>query len=280
MSTDTELSFELIASEVLKLRPFVRSNKLELVLSCRNLFSVDMCSKSPYCIAYTKERLQDEWREIGRTENMFNTVDPKWIDSVDVHCNSLTEQHLMFEVLDSDCNGSSKFLGAFETTVEELIPFLFEEFVARLEGPSKRVDYGEIVIVTGIMSGCRQFIDISFSAQNLKKLSWFHKNCPFLVINRLNSDGTFSVIATTDIAQETQNPIWDTVRMRASSLCRSNLDHVIRIDCFDYRTRGHQKLIGSCLTSIRKLSYSALVLTKFRDDNITGTLKIHRIQVL
>lgn len=277
---ETGLSTERIVREVERIRPFVKTSKLELILSCRILYHVDRMRKSPYCIIYMKENDQDEFREIARTEYIYDTLHPEWAESVIVEYNPRIAQKIMFEVYNDKSCGRAPLLGEFSTTLAELAQYLDGEFVGPLKGFSSRIDYGDFIIVPGVVSGDKQIVDISFCAHNLEKLSWIHKNDPFLVINRLNRDGSYSVIDRNNVADATQNPVWKTLRMRPSSLCYNNLDHVIRIDCIDYRHYGEHRLIGSGYTTLRKLSHSPLILTKYEADNITGTLNIHHIRVV
>lgn len=278
-SSNIGLAEDLIAREVMKIRPFTKSKHLELILSCRNLYNMDKTNKSPYCIIYIKEHEDDDYREIGRTEVILNSMDPSWSESIIIKFNSRLTQYIMCEIHDNDMNGTSEYMGRFTTTLAELVPYLNMEFVGQVKGYSNRVDYGDFIIVPGIVSGVKQSLDVSFCAHKLKKVAWFHNNDPFIVVNRMNDDGSFSVIARTKAARSTQNPIWSSIRMRVSSLCYGNLDHVLRFDCYDHRVSGYHKYIGSCHTSMRMLSHAPLMISKYRADNYTGILNIHEIHV-
>lgn len=113
---------------------------------------------------------------------------------------------MKFEVWDKDINGAD-FLGRFETKLGDLVSISGREFHGKLTGVPNR-DCGEIVIVTEEVQSCRQIAHIQFRAENLKRFSWLCSNDPFLVLSRSNEDGSYSVVAKTDVVKATQNPTW------------------------------------------------------------------------
>lgn len=149
--------------------------------------------------------------------------------------------------------GDSEFLGQFETTVGELVSYSGRQFIGKLTGISHR-DCGEIVIVTEEVQSCKQLAEIQFRAEKLTKFSWFYSNDPFLVISRSNEDGTYSVVFKSETASSTQNPTWRPFKIRATTLCNGDFDRNIKIDCYDHRSNGSHKLIGTCYTNLRTLS--------------------------
>lgn len=104
------------------------------------------------------------------------------------------------------------------------------------------------------MSACKQNIHIHFQAKHLDKLCWYSRNDPFLLLYRSNEDGSSSVVARTEVAKSTQNPKWQPITTKARTLCNGDYDRSIKIECYDSRSNGDHKLIGTCHTCLRTLS--------------------------
>lgn len=230
----------------------VPTSQIELTLSCINLLNTDVLSKSdPYCIVQMKESWQNRYFEIGRTEKIDDNLNPEWVKKFVVNYNFETVQKMRFEVWDVDPNGSD-FLGEYETTLADIVSYSGRQFRGKLKHTTAR-DAGQIVIVTEEVSACKQSIEMQLQARNLEKQCWIWRNDPFLVISRSNEDGSFSVVHKTEVDRSTQNPRWKPIRITARTLCNGDHDRSIKIDCFDSRTDGDHKLIGTCHTSLRIL---------------------------
>lgn len=113
-------------------------------------------------------------------------------------------------------------------------------------------------------------------------------NDPFLVISRSNEDGSYSVVTKTEPVRSTQNPTWNPFTIRATTLCNGDCERNIKIDCYDHRSSGSHKLIGTCYTNLRSLMIAdqtpmMLINEKKRKANPShgsdGVLKVANIKV-
>ena len=54
--------------------------KAKSLILCRNLVQRDRFARSvePLCILYFKSRGTHQWKEVGRTERLLNTLSPEW----------------------------------------------------------------------------------------------------------------------------------------------------------------------------------------------------------
>lgn len=229
------------------------TSQIEMTLSCRNLLNKDILSKSdPYCMVQMKDSWTEKFVEIGRTETVNDNLNPEWVKKFIISYNFETVQKMRFEVWDVDPDGKD-FLGQFETTLAEIVAFSGRQFIGKLTGiPGK--DCGDLIIVTEEISSCKQIVQMQFRAKSLTKMSWLWRNDPFLVLSRSNEDGTFSVVLKSEPVSSTQNPLWMPITMRVRTLCNGDYDRTIKIDCYDNRSNGDHKLIGSCHTNLRTLS--------------------------
>lgn len=271
------------------LAPFTTGNEptsqIEMTLSCRNLLNTDILSKSdPYCMVQMKGSGQDKFYEIGRTETIDDNLNPEWVKKFIINYNFETVQKMLFEVWDVDPNGQD-FLGRFETTLADIVACSGRQFVGRLVGLPGR-NCGELVIVTEEVATSKQIVNIEFCARDLKKLSWFVSNDPFLVISRANEDNSYSVVVKTEFVRSTQKPRWKKVVVRAVSLCNGDYDRNLKIDCYDHRSNGDHKLIGTCHTSLRALSgslreniYTFIKKKPNGDEQQNGYLEMTKLEI-
>lgn len=263
------------------------TSQIEMTLSCRNLINTDILSKSdPYCMVQMKESWQDKYFEIGRTETIDDNLNPEWVKKFIINYNFETVQKMRFEVWDVDPNGQD-FLGEFETSLADIVSYSGRQFVGRLTGIPGR-NCGDIVIVTEEVVTCKQIVAFELRAKQLRKQSWLLSNDPFLVISRANEDGTFSVVLKTEVVYSTQNPKWKRIVIRVTGLCNGDYDRNLKIDCYDNRSNGAHKLIGTCYTSLRALTGDLasnvypLMHPKHRKDGVpmmSGHLELLAIEV-
>lgn len=258
---------------------------IEMTLSCRDLPNMDVLSKSdPYCIVQMKEFWQDRFFEVGRTEKINDNLNPEWVKKFLINYNFETVQKMRFEIWDVDPDGND-FLGEYETTLGDIVASSTgRQYSGKLRQQSG-YSRGEIVIVSEEVSACKQSIEIQLRAKDLEKLCWFVRNDPFLVISRSNEDGSHSVVTKSEVKNSTQGPVWKMMKLSARSLCNGDYDRSIKIDCYDKRSDGDDKLIGSCHTSMRILTKGACDENKYWLTNAkkgkqnTGLLELMSIKV-
>lgn len=228
------------------------TSQIEMTISCKNLLNADYTSKSdPICIVKMKQSWQDEYFEVGRTEQIDDNLNPEWVRKFLISYSFETVQKMRFEVYDVDPDGKD-FLGEFETTLADVVAYSGRQFVGKLTGVSGR-DCGQLILVTEEVSTCKKMVQMQLAARDLEKLCWFVSNDPFLVLSRSNEDGTYSVVFKTEIGHSS-NHRWKPINIHARTMCNGDFNRSIKIDCFDNRSNGDHKLIGTCYTTLHELS--------------------------
>lgn len=198
-----------------------------------------------------KESWQEHFVVFGRTESITDNLNPEWVKKLLINYSFETIQKLKFEVWDKDPT-KDEFLGEFSTTLAEIVAFSGRQFIGKLSGVSSR-DCGQIILVTEEVSSCKKTVEMQFAAKNLVKKLWFASNDPFLVLSRSNEDGTHSVVYKTERGHS-QDHQWKPIHLHSRTLCNGDFDRTIKIDCFDNRSDGDHKMIGTCYTSLNELS--------------------------
>ncbi|XP_062577655.1 copine-5-like [Saccostrea cucullata] len=98
---------------------------VELSVSCRKLIDADVFSKSdPMCVLFTQDQSKN-WKEFGRTEIIWNNLNPDFVKKFVMHYYFEQSQKLKFEVYDVDSKSADlskhDFLGRMECTLGEIV---------------------------------------------------------------------------------------------------------------------------------------------------------------
>lgn len=240
-------------------KSFKPTSKVELTISCKNLPNTHVLigTSDPFCIVSVKRPWQERYVEICRTETIENSLNPEWFKKIILDYSFEAIQHVQFKVRDKNID-EHDFLGQYHTTLGALVSShgrqVVGKMIGKIDGEIIR-DKSEILIVTEEVSTCKQTIEIQFACENLpQKKTWFRNNAPYLVISRVNEDGSYSVVTRTEDAESSQNPEWKPLKLRVATLCHGDLDRKIKIECFSDRGNGYHKLIGACYTTVHELN--------------------------
>ncbi|KAL4226439.1 Copine-9 [Mactra antiquata] len=229
---------------------------IELSLSCRNLIDADVFSKSdPMVVLFTMDQGTRSWKEFGRTEVIWNNLNPDFVKKFVMQYYFEQSQKLKFEVYDIDSPSADlskhDFLGRMECTLGEVVA-AGTRLSRRLTG--QNIKKGSIVVSAEELSSCKEQIVMQFRAHKLDKKDFFGKSDPFLTFYRANEDGSYTVVHRTEVIKKTLNPTWKPMTLSARSLCNGDYDRSIKVECYDWDADGGHDFIGEFMTTLRELS--------------------------
>ena len=105
--------------------------QVNLFISGRKLKDLDTFSKSdPVCLVF--EKINGSWKQIGKTEQIKNQLNPDFTTSFQVPYFFEKEQHYKFCMIDGDGDGDYDTIGEVETTMGKLMGALKQTFTANL----------------------------------------------------------------------------------------------------------------------------------------------------
>ncbi|XP_052779910.1 copine-8-like isoform X2 [Mya arenaria] len=229
---------------------------IELSFSCRNLIDADVFSKSdPMVVMFTKDDRETQWREFGRTEVIWNNLNPDFVKKFVMQYCFEQSQKLKFEVYDIDSQSADlskhDFLGRMECTLGEIVSS-GTRFSKKLSGPN--IKKGSILVSAEELSSCKEQVIMQFRAHKLDKKDFFGKSDPFLTFYRANEDNTFTVVHRTEVIKKTLNPTWKPMTLSVRALCNGDYDRAIKVECYDWDADGGHDFIGDFTTSLRELT--------------------------
>ncbi|XP_064607503.1 copine-8-like [Liolophura sinensis] len=205
------------------------------------------------CVLFTQQPGSNEWREFGRTEIIWNNLNPDFVKKFMVHYFFEESQKLLFKIYDVDSKSANldkhDFLGHMECTLAEIVTS--NRLSKRLIGPKK--NSGHIIVSAEEVSSCKTELTLQMSGHNLDKKDFFGKSDPFLTFYRSNEDSTFTVVHRTEVIKRTLNPSWRPFKLSVRAICNGDYDRTVKIECHDWDADGGHDLIGEFFTSVRQL---------------------------
>ncbi|XP_046563464.1 copine-3-like isoform X1 [Haliotis rubra] len=231
--------------------------KVELRIECKNLKNKDVMSKSDPC-AVLFMQAGSQWKEVGRTENVVNSLDPVFVQPVKVDYYFEQVQKVKVAVYDVDNKSHTleddDFLGQIECTLGQLVsqtPYI----TALLDKKGGKMGQSAITVKSEeIKAGSdKETVNFDFRAAKLDNKDTFGKSDPYLEILKKAPDGTWQVVHRTEVVKNTLNPNWRQFSVSVHSLCGGDRDSELKIDVYDWDSDGSHDLIGGFTTSLNDL---------------------------
>ncbi|KAJ7399648.1 Copine-3 [Pitangus sulphuratus] len=201
--------------------------KVELSIACTNLLDKDVGSKSdPLCVLLQNTSGQ-QWYEVDRTERIKNSLNPKFAKKFVIDYYFEIVQKLKFGIYDIDNKtfdlSDDDFLGEFECTLGQIVSSktLTKPLVLKNGKPAGR---GSIMITAEEVKDNRVVV-FEVEARKLDN----------------------------KVIKNNLNPVWRPFKISLNSLCYSDMDKSIKVECYDYDNDGSHDLIGSFQTTMSKL---------------------------
>eukprot|EP00468_Gymnochlora_sp_CCMP2014_P007172 CAMPEP_0167752038 /NCGR_PEP_ID=MMETSP0110_2-20121227/6911_1 /TAXON_ID=629695 /ORGANISM="Gymnochlora sp., Strain CCMP2014" /LENGTH=753 /DNA_ID=CAMNT_0007637599 /DNA_START=139 /DNA_END=2400 /DNA_ORIENTATION=- len=237
-------------------------SSVEIKVSCRNLTSKDLFSKSdPVVICYENIRGHG-WREVGRTELLWNKHNPDFKTKIKMPYYFEKQQDLKFEVWDWD-NPKTKstigqdFIGYIEVSlatavVETGMPRkLMKRGGRRIACKGK----GRLILRVEEIKGDNEKLYMKLSGIKLPKMDFgfFAKSDPYFQVLRQEGKEWIKVYES-EVKKRTLDPRWNPVTLTLRQLCNGDRNRNIRFKVYDHDTVGSHDKIGEFQCRIDELT--------------------------
>ncbi|KAI3984476.1 hypothetical protein MKX01_000139 [Papaver californicum] len=178
-------------------------SQIELSLWASNLRDRDTFSKSdPMAVVYTKGR-NGKLEEVGRTEVIWNSLDPVWTAKHTVKYQFEILQTYVFRVYDVDSQfqnvpvklDEQQFLGEVTCALSEIVCKPTQSLMLNLENGEENAKDNHFQKL-GVY---RKFKDL------------FSQSDPFLVISKAVESGSLIPVCKTEVKKNDHNPTWKPV---------------------------------------------------------------------
>ncbi|XP_076919324.1 protein BONZAI 3-like [Bidens hawaiensis] len=264
---------------------------IQLSFSASGLRDLDVMSKSdPMVVVYAKKK-NGNLEEVGRTEVIMNTLNPTWIQKINVAFHFEIVQPLVFRVYDVDTkyhNMSTKMLdlkvqdyvGEANCVLSEIMTHRSRSMTLKLVGGSGHAvgNMGSINVHAEETIASKMAIETRLRCSNLDNKDKFSKSDPFLRISRVVEVGSPIPICKTEVVNNNLDPVWKplcihTQQYVSKSVLTSIPMATIHLSCKWCTTHSCAKLsalLTYVLTSTRKWSNSKL------HTSIQGLENLHK----
>ncbi|CAL5379060.1 unnamed protein product [Camellia sinensis] len=250
--------------------------QIELSLSASKLLDRDIVSKSdPIAVVYIKKR-DGLLEELGRTEVIMNSLEPAWIEKINVAYQFEIVQQLVFHVYDVDTRyhnlhvkndevsyfgilqtlklKDQEFLGEASCAISEIVTKQSRSLTLNLHnknGQRGLKNLGTLTVHAEETVASRNAVEITFRCSHLDNKDLFSKSDPFLRISRIVESGRAVPICKTEVVNNNLNPIWKPVCLTMQQF--GSKDNPLVIECFDFNSNGNHVLIGKLQKSVADL---------------------------
>ena len=104
---------------------------------------------------------------------------------------------------------------------------------------------GSILVRGESQANVRDILCVTFFGRKLSnKEGFFSSSDPFLVISRMNEDGTYTQVWKNEKIDNNLNPSWAATRIPMAQLCNGDPERPLRIEIFDFEKSGHHHFMG------------------------------------
>uniref|UniRef100_A0AC35U4J1 C2 domain-containing protein n=1 Tax=Rhabditophanes sp. KR3021 TaxID=114890 RepID=A0AC35U4J1_9BILA len=226
-----------------------------ITISAKNVRdNVSDAVPDPYCVVYLSETGTSRtrrFREIGRTEVIWNCLSPEWSTKITLNYKFSERQRLMFEILDK--TRPKTRLGSVTLLLHEIVGSKYNRVTTPLIEEGTR--YGEITVIAEELSkGRQESVYFVVSAQKLDRKDFMGLCDPFLKISRINYDNTLHLAYRTRYHEQNLNPKWKPFEIHSMQLCYGDKDREFLIECYDWDQDGNHDLVGQCQTTVNRLA--------------------------
>ncbi|KAL2554837.1 DCD (Development and Cell Death) domain protein [Forsythia ovata] len=243
-------------------------SQIELSLSASNLRDRDVLSKSdPMAVLYIKGR-DGSLQELGRTEVVLNSLNPKWIRKYILTYQFETVQYLVFRIYDVDTQfhnidvkvlklEEQQFLGEATCALSQIVTKSNRSLSLDLghgeafSGPAHTRKFGQLTVYAEESVASKTTTELILRCSDLESKDLFSKSDPFLVISKLTETGVAVPICKTEVLKNDHSPKWKPIFLNIQLV--GSKDSPLTIECFDFNSNGKHDLIGKVQKSLADL---------------------------
>ncbi|XP_028091892.1 protein BONZAI 1-like isoform X1 [Camellia sinensis] len=243
-------------------------SRIEISLSASNLRDRDLLSKSdPMAVVYTKGR-DGALQELGRTEVVLNSLNPKWIRKHTVTYYFEVVQTLVFRVYDVDTQfdnvdvkmlklDEQQFLGEATCALSEIVTKSNRSVTLDLVcknvsvGSNRPRNLGALTVHAEELVNSKTTTELILRCSDLESRNMFSKSDPFLVISKIVESGISIPICKTEVLKNDLYPVWKSVFLNIQQV--GSKDSPLIIECFNFNSNGRHDLLGKVQKSLADL---------------------------
>lgn len=226
------------------------TSKVAIRITCRGLAKLDLIAKNnPMVVLY--EKSHQEWKEKGRTEVVFNSLDPTFMTPIIIDYNFECIQQVRAVCIDFEGDQSLNYIGEYLCKLSEICATHNKTVTRDLVHDVLKTKRGTITFSTDEIHEHSNTLRFQLSGSDLKKKNMFGLVDPDPYIEIFTQTGSeWFRIHTTEIVKSNVNPAWMSFTLSEQELCGGDRTRNLQFNCYDGNKLATQKEIGSFETSV------------------------------
>eukprot|EP01047_Picozoa_sp_COSAG01_P050518 COSAG01_NODE_5116_length_4457_cov_5.704161_4_plen_530_part_00 len=240
------------------------TSEVELSIECTGLRNMDTFSKSDPMVVVRSEESPGVWREVGKTETIWDNLNPKFSTAFKVSYYFEREQNFRFECYDIDDESqrgnlaAQDFIGATAAVrLSEIVTCAGGRTVALLSREGQDLGHGRITVTAEEMSGANDDVQLSIRGEGLAALNLFGGSDPVLVLHRAAEDGRWLKVFETEPVMSDVNPRWSPISISSRKLCSNDAHRPVLLEVMDWERSGAHRPLGYFTSTLHALASAA-----------------------
>ena len=251
---------------------------VELFFKCSNLVDTDFFGKSdPRAVLYSRKDANSPWVKIGNTETIQNQLNPNFNTAIQVEFIFETHQYLKVQIEDED-GKNDDVIGSAEFELGQVMMAPGFKFQAQLQNKTK-ASQGVVVISAQKFVKDAYTYHIDLKAKGVKDIEWFSKSDPFLRIYRPKPgfqnetsgekipDQEWYQVVESEFKKDETNPDFKPFSVSSNSLCRGNVNMVLKVEFWDHSGKGEHEFLGRGFFTVAQLQKEIKEIPTFDQKN-------------
>eukprot|EP01039_Chlorochromonas_danica_P004770 gene4770-5230_t len=238
----------------------ITCEKIDVFLSASNLPRLHTFNNTdPFIVVYLNDKLKGVLQKVSTTEVIRDNVNPHWVAPIVLDYMFEIAQEFIVKVFHYNPSRGSpeqesnhELIGEARFEIGRLMRSSGQTLNLKLSG--QHAGDSSVDVRAESQTGTRDLLCVSFSGNKLaNKDGFFGKSDPFLVVSRMNEDGSYTVVWKSIKIDNSLNPRWGEAKISMSRLCNQDLDRPLKIEFFDWDSNGKHETMGEVKTSVRSL---------------------------
>eukprot|EP01039_Chlorochromonas_danica_P004769 gene4769-5229_t len=234
--------------------------KLDIFLSARQLPKLHTFNMTdPFVVLYNYDPVKKATTKVATTEVIKDNVNPHWVAPIVLNYMFEIAQEVIVKVFHYNPSRGSpeqesnhELIGEARFEIGRLMRSSGQTLNLKLSG--QHAGDSSVDVRAESQTGTRDLLCVSFSGNKLaNKDGFFGKSDPFLVVSRMNEDGSYTVVWKSIKIDNSLNPRWGEAKISMSRLCNQDLDRPLKIEIYDWESSGKHQTMGEVKTSVRGL---------------------------
>lgn len=223
--------------------------RVQLFIKCTGLKDVEIINKSdPYIEVF--EKRSGSWSLIGKTEVIWDSLDPEFSTCIELDYLFEVETTLNFKIFDMnlDRNGrevQGEFLGQSEYSLSQIVGNKGHWLMKKLHDDQSKLTNGHIFVrADEVNENSNTLASIVFEGVNLNvRTGCFQSLRPMFILYRMMEADNHQKVYTSEVSKG-KNPKWKEVSKNVRELASGVLIKPLIFELIDYSRFGKHKSLG------------------------------------